>query len=265
MPNKPLLVERREKILTLTLNRPDKRNALTPDMLIQMYETLTKASSDEAVCTVIIRGAGEHAFSSGYDITAIPTRVSKELKALLDKKSPFELALDSIINYPYPVIAMLNGFAFGGACDLAIACDFRIAADDIQMGMVPARLGMVYFPEGLQRFIRTIGWPNTKEMFFTARRYKGRKLLDMGLVNDLVPREKLESATYALASEIAQNAPMALKGMKRIMNLIAASEALNPALSKEADALVEHAMTSEDLKEGQAAFIQKRKPEFKGK
>lgn len=263
MSNKHLLVEKRDKILTLILNRPEKRNALTPEMLIQIHETLKNAEHADTR-SVIIRGAGEQAFSSGYDISAIPTNASAEQKALLDKTSPFDLAMDSIINFPFPVIAMLNGYAFGGACDLAVACDFRIAVDDIQMGMVPARLGMVYFPEGLQRFIRVIGWQHTKEMFFTARRYKSMELKSMGLVDDLVPREKLETVTYALAREIAQNAPLALKGMKQILNLIAASQKLDPTRQQAADALVQAAINSQDLKEGQAAFLEKRKPNFKG-
>ncbi len=263
MLNKPLLIEKKDNILTLVLNRPEKRNALTPEMLIQIHETLKNAEHADTR-TVIIRGAGEHAFSSGYDIRAIPTNVSTEQQALLDKTSPFDLAMDSIINFPYPVIAMLNGYAFGGACDLAVACDFRIAVEDIQMGMVPARLGMVYFPEGLQRFIRVIGWQHTKEMFFTARRYKAKELKSMGLVDDLVPREKLEGVTYALAYEIVQNAPLALKGMKQILNLVADSQKLDPTRQKEADALVQTAINSQDLKEGQAAFLEKRKPSFKG-
>jgi len=264
MSNKPLLVEKKDKILTLVLNRPQKGNALTPEMLIQISETLKQAGIGDTR-TVIIRGAGEHAFSSGYDISAIPTNVSEEQRALLDKTSPFDLAMDGIVNFPFPVIAMLNGYAFGGACDLAVACDFRIAVDDIQMGMVPARLGMVYFPEGLQRFIRVIGWQHTKEMFFTARRYKARELKTMGLVDKLVARENLENVTYALAHEIAQNAPLALKGMKQILNLIAADQELDPARQKQANALVQAAINSRDLKEGQAAFLEKRKPNFTGK
>jgi len=264
MNTEQLLVEKNGAVLTLVLNRPGKRNALTPDMLILLHEALNQATEDEALRAVILRGQGDKAFSSGYDVTAIPTRVSPELQALLDKKSPFELALDSIITFPYPVIAMLNGFAFGGACDLAVACDLRIAADDIQMGMVPARLGMVYFPDGIQRFIRTIGWPNTKEMFFTARRYKGEALRSMGLVNYLVPRQDLQTFTNDMAAEIAANAPLSLKGMKRIMNLIATSEGLDASAREETRQLIEKGLSSQDLKEGQAAFLEKRKPNFKG-
>jgi len=264
MNTEQLLVEKKDHVLTLVLNRPEKRNALTPDMLIRMYETLNNAAGEDDSRVVVIRGSGEKAFSAGYDITAIPTHVSADLQALLDNKSPFELAIDSIVNFPYPVIAMLNGFAFGGACDLSVACDLRIAADDIQMGMVPARLGMVYFPDGIQRFIRAIGWPNTKEMFFTARRYKADQLKAMGLVNYLTPREDLEAFTYGLAEEISQNAPLSLKGMKRIMNMIASSECLDSGALEEARQLIEKGLASQDLKEGQAAFLEKRQPKFKG-
>jgi enoyl-CoA hydratase len=260
-----LKIEKNDNILTLTFNRPEKRNALTPDMLIALYEVLKTHSKEDTYRVVIITGTGEKAFSSGYDINAIPTTVSAELETLLKKKSPFELAVDSIVNYPYPVIAMLNGFAFGGACDLAVSCDIRIGADDIQMGMVPARLGMVYFPDGLLRFVRTIGLSRTKEMFFTARRYRATHLKEMGLLDYIVPREELTRFTYAFAGEIAENAPLSLKGIKRILNMISESGRSGEAEIKEATRLVENSFTSEDLKEGQAAFLEKRKAKFKGK
>ena len=159
-------------------------------------------------------GAGDKAFSSGYDITAIPTRVSPVLERPVGQKKPFDLALDSIINFPYPVIAMLNGYAFGGACDLAVACDLRIAADDIQMGMVPARLGWSIFRTGSSASSAPSAGHNTKEMFFTARRYKAERLKAMGLVNYLVPREELESLHLRPGRGNSRNAPLALKGMK---------------------------------------------------
>jgi enoyl-CoA hydratase/carnithine racemase len=234
-------------------------------MLIQVYRTLQHHSKSDRFRVVIIRGAGQQAFSAGYDIGAIPTSVSTEREELLKSKSPFDLAVDSIVNYPYPVIAMLNGYAFGGACDLAAACDIRIAADHIQMGMVPARLGLVYFPDGLQRFVNLIGLSHTKEMFFTARRYKTDRLKEIGLIDYAVPQEQLESFTNALAQEIAENAPLALKGIKRILNLISAKTRLGDQALDEAKELVEKAFSSDDLQEGQAAFRAKRKPRFKGK
>jgi enoyl-CoA hydratase/carnithine racemase len=265
MDSNQLKIERDGHVLTLTFHRPEKRNALTPNMLLALFEVLQSHRSDDSCRVVIITGSGEKAFSSGYDINIIPTHVSPELEALLEKKSPFELAVDSIVHYPYPVIAMLNGFAFGGACDLAVACDIRIAADDIQMGMVPARLGLVYFPDGLIRFVRTIGLSKTKEMFFTAQRYKGERLKEIGLVDYLVPRSDLRRFTLDFAAEIAENAPLSLKGTKRILNMISESHGLGESQRKEASQLVERAFTSRDLKEGQAAFLEKRKARFQGK
>ena len=265
MTQEQLKIERQDNILTLTFHRPQKRNALTSDMLIALYKVLNAHQQDDTCRAVIITGSGEKAFSSGYDINAIPTTLSPELEELLQNKSPFELAVDSIVSFPYPIIAMLNGFAFGGACDLAVACDIRIAADDIQMGMVPARLGLVYFPDGLQRFVRTIGLSHTKEMFFTARRYKATRLKEMGLVDYLVPRENLKQFTYDFAAEIAANAPLSLKGTKRILNMISNTCRLGESDIRKASKLVENAFTSEDCKEGQAAFLEKRKARFKGR
>ena len=258
-----LLTEENDGILTLTLNRPEKRNAMTPEMLVQLYQVLQRHASEDRIRVVILRGAGHKAFSSGYDIKAIPAGGSPEVQKLLQNRSPFELAVKSIVDYPYPVIAMLNGFAFGGACDLAVACDMRIAADHVQMGMVPARLGMVYFPEGLERFVRAIGLPRTKEMFFTARCYKTDRLKEMGLVDYVLPRDELAVFTYALAGEIAANAPLSLRGIKRILNLISASGRLDARQQAEAKKLVQASLESADLVEGQRAFLEKRKPVFK--
>lgn len=265
MNTESLLVERNDKILTMVLNRPEKRNALTPDMLIQISQTLNSYSEGDIIRAVIIRGAGDRSFSSGYDISAIPTDVSPELKELLDNKNPFELAIESIVNFPYPVLAMINGSAFGGACDLAVSCDIRISADDITMGMVPARLGVIYFQEGIQRFIHTVGWSNAKEMFFTGRKYEARKLKEMGMLDYLVPKEMLETFTIGFAEEIIENAPLAVKGMKRIFNLIAESQQLGNEANKEIAGLQEEAFLSKDLIEGKTAILEKRKPLFQGK
>ncbi len=259
-----LRVERNKNILTMVLNRPEKRNALTRNMLMQISQTLNSYAGSDIIRAVIIKGEGHKVFSSGYDISMIPTDDSPELKELLCNRSPFELAIKSIINFPYPVIAMINGSAFGGACDMAVSCDFRICADDIQMAMVPARIGAVYFPAGIQRFIRLVGWSNAKEMFFAGRRYDAGKLKEMGLIDYLVPRESLEKFTIGFAKEIAENAPLAIKGMKRIFNLIAESQQLGEEALKEAASMMKKTFLSKDLLEGKAAFAQKRSALFKG-
>jgi enoyl-CoA hydratase/carnithine racemase len=259
-----LLIERKENISTLTINRPDKRNSLTPEVLMLMHQELTEYAKGDDVRAVIIRGIGDVAFSSGYDIRAIPTRDTPELERNAGNKNYLEMAQDSIVNFPYPVIAMLNGYAFGGGCELAISCDIRVGADDIRMGMPPAKLGLIYSVNGLMRFIRVVGWGRTKEIFFTGRYYDAERVKEFGMVDYLLPRSELQHFTYELANEIAGNSPLSLKGTKRILNMIA-KQSLNEQDQKEANKLIGESFASDDLKEGQMAFLQKRQAVFKGK
>jgi len=260
-----LLVETKEQVATLIINRPEKRNSLSPDLLIRLHEVLEDFAQEDAVRAVVIRGIGDQAFSSGYDIGAIPTEVSPRTREQLREQNPLELALKSVINYPYPVIAMLNGYAFGAGCELAVCCDLRIGADDIRMGMPPAKLGLIYQLSGLTRFIQVIGISNTRELFFTGRYYPAGRAKEMGLVHYLLPRQELESFVYKMAGEIAGNAPLSVKGTKRILNLLSQSFKLSDEDRREANKLTTQAFNSEDLKEAQKAFMQKRKPEFKGR
>jgi enoyl-CoA hydratase/carnithine racemase len=259
-----LLIERKENISTLTINRPDKRNSLTPEILLNIHKELGEYAKGDDVRAVIIRGIGDVAFSSGYDIRAIPTRDTPELERNAGNKNYLEMAQDSIVNFPYPVIAMLNGYAFGGGCELAISCDIRIGADDIRMGMPPAKLGLIYSVNGLMRFIRVVGWGRTKEIFFTGRYYDAERVKEFGMVDYLLPRSELQHFTYELANEIAGNSPLSLKGTKRILNMIA-KQSLNEQDQKEANKLIGESFASDDLKEGQMAFLQKRQAVFKGK
>ncbi len=260
-----LLVEKKDRVATLVLNRPEKRNSLSPDLLIRLHETLEEFAREDAVRAVVIRGVGDQAFSSGYDIAAIPTRVTPDLQEKLRKQNPLELAMESVVHFPYPVIALLNGYAFGAGCELAVCCDLRIGADDIRMGMPPAKLGLVYPISGLMHFVRVLGIPRTRELFFTGRVYSAQRAREMGLVDYLLPRPEVEAFTYDLAAEIAGNAPLSVKGTKRILNLLSQTMTLSEEGLKEANALLVQAFNSEDLKEGQTAFLQKRKPEFKGR
>lgn len=260
-----LLVEKKDRMATLTINRPEKRNSLSPDLLIRIHQTLEEFVREDMVRVVVIRGVGDRAFSSGYDIAAIPTKVTPELQEKLKRQNPLELAMESVVHFPYPVIALLNGYAFGAGCELALCCDLRIGADDIRMGMPPAKLGLVYPMSGLLRFVQVLGIPRTKELFLTGRYYPAHRAKEMGLVDYLLPRQEAESLAYEMAAEIAGNAPLSVKGTKRILNLLSQTLTLSEAGLKEANALMAQAFNSEDLKEGQMAFLQKRKPEFKGR
>ena len=262
---KELLSERRGQIGVLIFNRPERRNALSPRLLIALHETLEAWAAEEAIRTVVIRGAGEKAFSSGYDILAIPTDVTPQTAGRLRDGNPLQLALESVKQFPYPTIAMLNGHCFGGAVNLALCCDLRIGADDIAVGMPPARLGIVYPHEGIAQLAEVVGMARARQVLFTGRSYRGEELRGIGLVDRLVPRSELEATIDGLAEEISANAPLALKGIKRILNLIEQSAPLSEDARREAEGLFAAALQSEDAKEAQKAFIEKRKPSFVGR
>ncbi len=260
-----LLVRREGKIATLTLNRPEKRNSLSPRLVNKLRNALDDLAADAAIHVLIIRGAGEQAFCSGYDIRALPTEPDTGKAGKLAELAPVEETFQAVADFPFPVIAAINGYAFGAGCELALCCDIRIGAENIRMGMPPAKLGMVYPHKGLQRFISVLGIANTKELFFTGRAYPSKRLKEMGMLHYHVPAGELESFTNQLAADIAANAPLSLKGNKHILNLLANMNQLNPSDKAHADALTEAALNSEDLKEGQRAFLEKRRPQFKGK
>ena len=265
MPEELLLTERQERVCTIILNRPERRNALSPLMLLQLVETLARLKGDEEVRCLVIRGAGDKAFSSGYDISDIPTTLTPEQAAALKARSPFQDVLESVQDFPYPVIAMLNGHAFGAGCDLALTCDIRIAAEHAQMGLPPAKLGIIYQPDGIQRLINIVGLARAKEIFFTGRGYGASQAKEMGLVHYIQPSDQLAPFTYEMAREISVNAPLSLKGMKLIFSKCLKYQKLDPEDTREIEALRLQAFNSEDLKEGQRAFKEKRKPAFKGR
>lgn len=260
-----LLQEKKNGIGTLVLNRPEQKNALSIDLLMHLHFILKEWAKDDAVRVVVITGAGDTAFSSGFDILSIPTETSPGMKETMKDENPLELALSAIRDFPYPTIAKMNGYAFGAGLNLAVCCDIRIGVDDMKAGMPPAKLGVVYPPDGLKQFIEVAGMACTRELFLTGRTYRGEQLREMGLVNHLVPRADLADTVEGLASEIASNAPLSLKGIKRILNLLGEGTPLSGNAEKEAVKIVTDALNSRDLKEGQAAFIEKRKPLFEGR
>ena len=265
MPNAVLIEETRDNIGLLTFNRPEKRNALSPELLVSLHLTLKRWAQNDEIRAVVITGGRGPSFSSGYDVAAIPTAIPPEMEEIMRTENPLTLALDSICHFPYPVIAMMNGAAFGAGLNLAICCDFRIAVDTVKVGMPPARLGLVYHPEGMRQFAAVLGPARTREVFLTARTYAGPEVLAAGFVNSLAPAAELETVCFDLARRIAGHAPLAVKGMKEILNMLDRSVSLKPEDQSRADDILREAFASRDLAEGQTAFLEKRPPVFTGK
>jgi len=264
MEKKVLLQEIQGKTGILKLNRPEKGNSLSPELLAELHLILKKWADQDRVRVVVITGNSEKAFSSGYDILSIPTQLTPEAAEVLKNSNPLELALNSLKEFPYPVIARINGYCFGAGLNLAMCCDIRIGADHIKAGMPPVKLGLVYHPDGLSQFIEVIGMARTREVFLTGHTYSGSEVKEMGLVDHLVPKERLSEAVFEMANEISRNAPLGLKGTKKILNRIGRYAGISRQYRDEAEALIAEAFNSQDLKEGQAAFIEKRDPVFKG-
>lgn len=234
-------------------------------MLLGLHDLLEGWAKDADVRAVVFTGAGEKAFSSGFDIGAIPTDPDPHLARRLREENPLGLALASVKSFPFPTLAMLNGPCFGAALHLALCCDLRLAADDAAVGMPPARLGLVYPADGIAQFASVLGMARARELFFTGRTYRGAELMEMGLVGRLVARAELQRTTFALAEEIAANAPLALRGIKRVLDLVESAAPLSAEARAEAETLTAAAMQSEDAREGQRAFVEKRKPRFTGR
>jgi enoyl-CoA hydratase len=254
-----LLVERRERVAIVTINRPEKRNALNIQTRTEGALVLDELREDESVGVVIFTGAGDKAFVAGADIAEFAGRTALTQRDVMLGRSLFT-AIDA---FPKPVIAMVNGYCLGGGCELALACDLRIASETASFGQPEINLGIIPGGGGTQRLTRLIGEGKAMEMILTGDIIDAQTAFNLGLVNLVVPAADLAAKTLEIANRIAEKSPIALRMAKEAVKLASRSN-LDEGLRREVD-LFALCFSSEDKDEGVKAFLEKRKPAFTGK
>jgi enoyl-CoA hydratase/carnithine racemase len=256
---KLLIDEPAEGVARLTISNPTKRNALDHPILNAITATLGELDTR---CLMITGAHGM--FSAGYDIGEIPEEGFEEHAERL-VAHPFTEAIDALQAFPYPTLAVLPGHTIGGGLELALACDLRLAREDIRLGMPPGKLGLVYSHTGLRRFLDAIGATRTRELFLLGRQIEAPTALAWGLVNRVARAEELDAVALELAGELAGNAPLAQKGNKRVIGaLLAAEGELRPEVEEELIELRRTSFASQDLREGMRAFAEKRPARWRG-
>ena len=259
MEFKNLTVEDRGPVRIVTVNRPEVLNALNADT-IGDFENLAKDLEGSDLRVVILTGAGEKAFVAGADISEL---AACDAAAALAVGLRGQRAFSAFENAPQVFIAAINGFALGGGCEVAMACDIRIGSEAARLGQPEVKLGVIPGYGGTQRLTRLVGPGQAKKIICSGGMVKADEALRIGLLDEVVPVDELMTRAEALAAEIAAQAPLAVAACKRLVNR-AFDGTLDEGLQAEADAFG-GIFDSEDMREGTAAFLEKRKAEFKGK
>ncbi len=260
MKYQSLLYRKEEGIGIVTINRPESLNALNGEVYTELSELFQEIENDPEVRVVILTGSGEKAFVAGADIAEMQPQSSVEIRSFIDKG---RRASDRIYTLKKPVIAAVNGFALGGGLELAMCCDLRVASEKAKFGQPEINLGIIPGAGGTQRLTRLIGMTRAKELIYTGDVIDANTAFTMGLVNKVVPPENLMAEAKELARKLLSKSSIALALAKKAITTGAGTD-LSSGLDLEAECFA-LGFATEDQKEGMAAFLQKRKPEFKGK
>ena len=253
-----ILLETTDRIATLTINRPDKRNALNQGTRDEIVQALDELHSS-AVRVLIITGAGDKAFIAGADIGEFEGRTALTQRDVMKQRRIF----DAVEDFPKPVIAMINGFCLGGGMELALACDLRVASETAKLGQPEINLGIIPGGGGTQRLTRLIGEGKAMELILTGDLIDAADAKALGLVNHVVAPGQLQATALSLANRIADKSPVALRMAKEAVKT-ASRVNLREGLERETD-LFCLTFTSEDKAEGVRAFFEKRKADYKGR
>ncbi len=262
MPTDKMIARKADGIGWMVFNNPERHNAVSLEMWEAAQEIIADFIADEAVRVIVVRGAGDKAFVSGADISKFDNeRAEQEAVERYDRAT--EGAYTALRVAPKPTIAMIQGYCIGGGANLAVCCDLRIASETARFAIPAARLGLGYGYTRVRRLLDVVSPAFAKEIFFTARQFTAEEARIMGLVNRVVPQAELEAYVTDYARQIAENAPLTVTSIKRIV-----AEALKDPAERDlalCEELVRRCFASEDYKEGRLAFKEKRKPVFRGR
>jgi enoyl-CoA hydratase/carnithine racemase len=257
------LVARREGAIGwIVFNNPARHNATSYEMWLSLPAVLDAFCGDPEVRVIILRGEGDRAFSAGADISQFKEKRTGP-EAVREYNSVADNAGHALRACTKPLIAMIRGYCIGGGAAVAVNCDIRIASDDARFAVPAAKLGLGDRFDGIKRLVEVVGPSFAAEIFYTGRQFSAQEALQMGLVNRVVPADEVERYTLDYAEAIAQNAPLTVAAVKRAL-----IESLNDPARRDLDLcqrMVDACYESQDYKEGQAAFMEKRKPRFTGR
>ena len=261
MPSDKMISKVEAGVGWMIFNNPERHNAISLEMWEAALEIMAGFSADSEVRVMVVTGAGGKAFASGADISKFKDE-RQEAAAVAHYQETTQKAYDTVLGMPIPTIAMIRGYCIGGGTALAVCCDLRICTENARFGVPAAKLGLGYGLNRAKPLVDLIGPAYAKEMFFTGRQFTAQEAEKMGLVNRVVPNDQLEAAIEEITRTIAENAPLTVKCAKLVVG-----EVLKDADKRDVAATeraVEACFKSQDYKEGQAAFMEKRKPRFIG-
>lgn len=259
MDYETIILERRGPVALVTINRAEKMNALNVRTRAEILAVFKELEQDPSVRVVVITGSGEKAFIAGADITEFTDESPLGIREMMQKSRAF----DAMEDFPKPVIAMINGYALGGGCELAMSCDIRVASTRAKFSQPEIKLGIIPGGGGTQRLPRLVGEGKAMELIMTGEMIDAEEALRLGLVNHVVPPDQLEAKTMEIANKIAEMSSVALRMAKKAVKN-ASRLGLVAGLEAETDLFI-LCFTSEDKEEGIRAFLEKRKPVFKGR
>lgn len=250
-----------DSVGTITLNNPKMHNALSAPLLEAVITALERMRVAEVRAVILRAPPGAKVFSAGHDVKELPLSGRDPLTFI----DPLRRAIRAVEEHPAPVIAMIEGSVWGGACELVMSCDLLIASEQSTFAITPAKLGVPYNLSGVLNFSKSVSMPFIKEMLFTAQPFSAAWARDAGIVNRVVPADQLETVTRELCVRIQQNSPMVIAILKEEMRVLSEAHPLNPEAFERIQSLRRAIYNSEDYKEGIRAFFEKRPPVFQGK